>query len=89
MAFSISPGSGNRPSCFLEKTSEPSTVTSKTPPLEGINWSDAILFLYFLRSCSANLAAFSSYPQALQNSIEIFIRSAIFLPPRGLGLMLS
>jgi hypothetical protein len=28
----ISPGSGNRPSCFFENTSRPSTTTSNWPP---------------------------------------------------------
>ena len=32
ISFSISPGWGNRPSVFLEKTRSLPTVTSKTPP---------------------------------------------------------
>jgi hypothetical protein len=32
MSFETSPGSGKRPVSFLEKSSFPSTTTSKTPP---------------------------------------------------------
>lgn len=68
---STSPSSGKRFSSFFENTLTPSTLTSKTPPLEGINSSELMLLPYRTRSFSANLAARTSYPQAEQNSIAI------------------
>lgn len=49
-----SPGSGNRPTSFLEKTMAPSTVTSKTPPLPGISFESTPIDFF---SSSAKLAA--------------------------------
>jgi hypothetical protein len=35
-SLAISPSSGNRPNCFLEKISFSPTFTSNTPPLDGM-----------------------------------------------------
>ncbi|GAB6181545.1 hypothetical protein JCM14036_28640 [Desulfotomaculum defluvii] len=54
----ISIFSGNLPSVFFEKISSPFNLTSNTPPLEGINSKEDILFLYMRNSISARPAAF-------------------------------
>lgn len=55
MAFMTSPGCACRPSAALEKTSTPSTVTSKRPPLLGVKAISALG--YCSRIAAAKLEA--------------------------------
>jgi len=50
-----SPGSGNRPTCFFEKMTFPSAMTSKTPPCPGVS-VDSIPRFFF--NSAAKLVAF-------------------------------
>ncbi len=69
--------SGNWSLPFLEWMSVPLIVTSKTPPLEGMNVSAVIEFLYSWSSVSAKLTALSRYPHAVQYSMETVVSFAI------------
>ncbi len=91
-AESTSPGLGWRPSSFLEKIFFPPTVTSKTPPEDGINRSPATSSPFALRISSVTRTACGRYPQALQYSIAISSFPAIddtspdvFQPPVSLA----
>lgn len=52
-----SPGSGRRPSCFLEKIVLPSATTSNTPPEEGTRLSVATSVFLAFRISSATRTA--------------------------------
>jgi hypothetical protein len=56
--FSISYSLGNLPALFFEKISSSFNLTSKTPPEDGINVREDILFLCFFNSLSERQTAF-------------------------------
>lgn len=56
----ISSGSGNLPISFFEKTFSPSTVTSNTPPDDGISSMFVMSCLKCVNSFSARPAAFGA-----------------------------
>lgn len=57
MSLGTSPGSGNRPVSLLEKTSFPSTTTSKIPPEPFVSFASIPNVLF---SSAARLAALGS-----------------------------
>jgi len=57
-SFSTSSSFGNLPALFFEKISSLFNLTSKTPPEDGINVREDILFLCFFNNLSERPTAF-------------------------------
>jgi len=77
MDWRISPGSGWRPICFFEKIFFPDTVTSNTPPEEGIRRSEPTSCFFALSTSSATRTACGRYPQLVQYSMDTSSFAAI------------
>ncbi len=69
--LSTSSSLGNLPNSFFEKINSSLNLTSKTPPEEGNNVMDLILFLCSLSNFSVRLTALERYPQEVQYSMLI------------------
>ncbi len=69
-SFIISSSSGNLPSFFLENKSLFPSITSNTPPDEGIILNSKKSFLKGPTKTPKTATAFFSYPHDVQNSID-------------------